>query len=773
MRPASSDQSVADAFLKLNTPEKLPNVSKYGLWISWIAIVLFGASLAGIAFLILDLDRRGAEIRLRQATEEVAQTMEDALQTTANILQRTAPRLMHARNDRYLSESAKLSAMSFMNERPEVAEISLVDIRSMSVLRSWTSATAPSGFSLLLDERLQAGDFALALGRAEENGAPSLSEPVSDPGTGSMVSGLVVPTPVKTQVLVACIRIDSLLTSAVRLAAAEDYQFALIDEEDRPAEASSLKSKTSLRLLDYETKIEGRSFEHALSTADQLPILLIAALLLMLAMTIAWLFYFQRQQHRSHQFLMAEYALRRAMSESAVVGLRVTDPEGRILYVNETFQRLLGMTARELVGQMPPYSYWAEASYEHLKALLSSGKAALEPVPFLARRKSGEVFHAELRLSPLRDAEGAELGFIGALYDVTPQARAREALVAANERFTRVVQSLSSGLVVLSETHELLFANDAYERLFGTGPEGAVRLLKAQKALKATEERDGIFDESTGRWFYVRSQPITWTQSITATLLIATDITTRRRYEIELEAQMRRAESTQRLVTMGEMASSLAHELNQPLSAMSNYAGGAMTLMDAGRLTPERMRQAFTKIENQAVRAGRIIQRIRGFAKKTSPRLTSLSVDTVLQETMELALIQAKKLQGTVALEVEPGLPAVHGDSVLIEQLLLNLIRNALEAMADSKNRTAVLRVRSEGADSVRFSVIDRGPGITDEEKQKLFNAFYSTKSEGMGIGLNICRSIAELHGGHLDIADTPGGGATFSFAVRVETAGE
>ena len=372
-----------------------------------------------------------------------------------------------------------------------------------------------------------------------------------------------------------------------------------------------------------------------------------------------------------------------------------------------------------------------------------------------------------MRLSPLRTESGRTIGCIGALYDITPRILAQERLEAAHERFMLVVESMNSLIAVLDpdERTNLLFANASYARYFGEDAAGAVRLLAKMEATPKSVLGEGIYDEPSKQWFDVREKVIIWTDSQPALLLVAANITVRRELEISRDAIQKRVEATNRLVTMGEMASSLAHELNQPLAAISNYAGGAMTMLESGKLSAERAKEAFRKIENQAQRTGRIIQRIRGFGKKSDPNLEPVDVSSVLQETMELALLQARKLEAAVAVDAPSELPKILGDAVMIEQLLLNLLKNAMEAVRESDNRTVELRVRAEAA-GVRFSVVDHGPGVAPSQKQELFDAFYSTKANGMGMGLNICRSIAELHGSRIEVDDTPGGGATFSFLV-------
>ena len=196
---------------------------------------------------------------------------------------------------------------------------------------------------------------------------------------------------------------------------------------------------------------------------------------------------------------------------------------------------------------------------------------------------------------------------------------------AAHERFTRVVQSMNSAICVLGgdpDRPRLLFRNTPYEKFFGGSPDGAIRLVKLISEKHSLIAREGVYDAETNRWFDARMQWLTWTDDTPARMIIATDITNQRETELALEAQMKRAETTQRLVTMGEMASSLAHELNQPLAAISNYASGASMMLQAGKLTREDTIGALDKVNRQAQRAAAIIKRIRGFAapKKTAPR---------------------------------------------------------------------------------------------------------------------------------------------------------
>ncbi|WP_097071156.1 PAS domain S-box protein [Rhodobacter maris] len=230
---------------------------------------------------------------------------------------------------------------------------------------------------------------------------------------------------------------------------------------------------------------------------------------------------------------------------------------------------------------------------------------------------------------------------------------------------------------------------------------------------------------------------------------------------------------TGRLVTLGEMASTLAHELNQPLAAIASYAAGGLNLFDQPEPDMGMLRQAFEKMAAQARRAGLIIRRVQDFVKKRTPQLGPLDLPEVLTEAMALMAAQARENRVKLASLLEGRIPPVSADRILIEQVLVNLIRNGIEAMAEGPRAGNDLTVRMARVDSVvTLEVMDRGPGISDAVAASLFDPFTSTKSEGMGMGLNICRSIVELHHGRLVHRPRPGGGTIFSFTLPIHPEG-
>ena len=797
MPPVYTEHSTAAVFQKLNTADQVPKFTNHALWASWAAVILVGVLLAGIGFVVIDADERGEEIRLKQSTDLVVQRIESRLLGTSELLQKTSMRLMSSSSpypDAYPIATAELSASSLMNVRREVLEIAVAD-RNGVVLQSWASPATPVQDHFIPGTAIRDGGSETALATVFEKDSSAVSSLYSREDFSRVYINVMSPMPTRRHVLVARIDLTRILADAAERgdAASEGYVFAFREngvrlpktaDDDVPTRSTPLVYAVPINFLGFppadDVRVEGVSYQHALFAMNRLPIFALTGLGLMLLTAVCFLSYYQRKQHTAHRLLAAEYSLRRAISESAVVGLRVTTDEGRILYVNETFQKLVATPAEKLIGQTPPYSYWSDATQIEKEEAIARLEKLGGPYQFEAKRPNGETFYAETRLSPLYDENNRQLGVIGALYDVSEAVKAKMALEAANTRFTLVMDSLNSAIAVLElpDYKKLLFTNRAFDRVFADCPEAAARIFAEALSEGEHVRTEGIFDRETGRWWDVRTQEIRWTGGERAVLAIASDITTKRELELAREAQMRRAESTQRLVTMGEMASSLAHELNQPLAAIANYAGGSLSRMEENRLTPEQSATAFKKIASLAERAGRIILRIRGFAKKTDPVLEPVAAETVVQETMELALIQARKTNAKIEVHVEAGLPLLLGDSVMLEQVLLNLIKNAVEATAGCENRTIEVHAAAlpaeadtldaEGRPHIEFRVVDHGPGISAEDKARLFDAFYSTKTEGMGMGLNICRTIAEVHGGRIRVEDTPGGGTTFAFRVAV-----
>lgn len=483
-------------------------------------------------------------------------------------------------------------------------------------------------------------------------------------------------------------------------------------------------------------------------------------------------------EKQSEEALRHESMFRKAMEDSLVVGIRAIDRNGRITYVNPAFCRITGFAEDELIGVSPPYPYWSPdiASYnsESLRQTLA-GEQTQQLFESIMRRKSGETFYAQMLISPLIDADGEQTGWMAALTDMTEQRQAQQMLEAANERFIAVIEGLDAAVaVVRSETQQLLFCNHRYRQWLAApdNVDGSECCdLRLHHLLQHAVTDQELWLDDLQRWFLLRNRPVRWVDGEMAQMLILTDISEQHEAEQRYEEQMAKLQATSRLITMGEMASTLAHELNQPLSAIANYQAGCVERLRQGRATPESLIPVMEKITAQAERAGKIVRRVREFVKQSEPVRKRCLVNEIIEASLSIAEIEARRLGSTIRVSLAENLPALLVDPILIEQVLLNLIKNGMEAMQQLpvNERELLISVQKQSARRVEVAIVDRGHGVPDEIKSHLFDAFFTTKSEGMGMGLNICRSIVEFHQGQLSVEDHPLGGTIFRFTLPVD----
>ncbi len=245
------------------------------------------------------------------------------------------------------------------------------------------------------------------------------------------------------------------------------------------------------------------------------------------------------------------------------------------------------------------------------------------------------------------------------------------------------------------------------------------------------------------------------------------DLTERQQTEARLQELQAELVHISRLTAMGEMASTLAHELNQPLSAIANYIKGSRRLLDSGAVRVELLQGALEKAGEQALRAGQIIRRLRDFVSRGESERRVESLAKLVEEASALALVGAKEHGIQVRFLYDPKCDLVLADKVQVQQVLLNLMRNALEAMMETPRRQLLVRTEAVEDDMVMISVSDTGHGISAEMGAQLFTPFVTTKRHGMGVGLSISRTIIEAHGGRIWAEPNPGGGAVFRFTLR------
>jgi two-component system sensor kinase FixL len=249
------------------------------------------------------------------------------------------------------------------------------------------------------------------------------------------------------------------------------------------------------------------------------------------------------------------------------------------------------------------------------------------------------------------------------------------------------------------------------------------------------------------------------------------DLTERQKTDARLQELQSELVHVSRLTALGEMASALAHELNQPLSAIANYMRGSRRLLEeAADERSATLREAMDRAAEQALRAGQVIRRLRDFVARGEGERRVEDVKKLVEEASALALVGVKDKDVRVHFEFDPRIDFVLADKVQIQQVLLNLMRNAIEAMEDSEKRELVVSTLQAPDDMVEISVADTGAGISPDISAQLFQPFITTKRQGMGVGLSISRTIVEAHGGSIAPRPNPGGGTVFSFTLRAVT---
>lgn len=346
----------------------------------------------------------------------------------------------------------------------------------------------------------------------------------------------------------------------------------------------------------------------------------------------------------------------------------------------------------------------------------------------------------------------------------------KRALARSDDRLIKVLEGLDAAVCVIDPAAgTILYRNRPFDAAFPGEARGHTvqRLLEAAIVFESSDDGEELQLEN--RWFLVRGRWLTWTDERPVLLLSATDVTARRHAEALNRDQEARLQATARLVAVGEIASSIAHELNQPLAAIASYVLGCLRRLRAGGADPQALAGALEHAGEQAERAGQIIRRVRDFVRARQPVLAALDLNALVERVTAAFAHAGERNDLRVALHLAPDLPQAQADPLMLEQVILNLMRNALDAIregAGSGQPVDVVTARGE-QDALEVTIADRGPGIAAEFADRLFEPFYSSKPEGMGLGLNICRSIVEFHGGRLWATPREGGGAEFHFTVR------
>ena len=717
-------------------------------------------------------------------------------------------------------------ALAFARERPEITHLSWLDDRRKLKASHWamlvqvnTSGSPPEP---TLPVEGVPSEPETAYRAARDSRSPTYSRAFAD-STGAAVFQLHIPLIEHNTfngVLVVEYSIDALVRHFVPPDVVQRHMISVVDDKQAvlastvtamPGQASRrapIYSDAPLTPLVNGLLLRGQGWRTSIGLVNNTLFWMVVALSVLTVWMLLGTWRHMRRRSQIQGALVQETNFRRAMENSMPTGMRAMDLEGRVTYVNAAFCQMTGFATKELVGRLPPYPYWPPDRIEENGRLLQQelqGRSPSGGIEVKVMRKDGSLFDARMYVSPLIDPKAQQTGWMTSITNITEAKRIRDQLSASHERFTTVLEGLDASVSVLSvQQGELLFANRSYRLWFGGDARGHQQMaggVVGAAAFEGDDEVDAlsglptqeltetgaspreVFVETLQKWFDVRARYLQWTDGRLAQMLIATDITSRLRAEEQAAAQAEKAQVTSRLVTMGEMASSVAHEMNQPLTAITNYCNGMVSRVKAESIAPPDLIAALQKTARQAERAGQIIHRIRAFVKRSEPQRQPSDARQIVEDAVELAGIELRRRNVAIHSYVAQRLPEIMVDPILIEQVVLNLLKNAAEAIDSaqmpSQRRHIELRVvprhTPEEGGVIEFSVTDMGPGIKDEVIDRLYEAFFSTKPEGLGIGLSLCRSIVESHRGRMRAQNLYNGaqlvGCRFSFTLPVELA--
>jgi two-component system sensor kinase FixL len=484
----------------------------------------------------------------------------------------------------------------------------------------------------------------------------------------------------------------------------------------------------------------------------------------------------------------------RAIVDTAVDAIVVIDRHGAIRSVNKATEQLFGYAACELIGHnvkvLMPEPYTGEHD-TYLANYLRTGRKKIIGIgrEVVGRRKDGSVFPMDLSVGEA--SEGAEPIFVGIIRDVTHRKAAELAQRESELRLRSILDTVPDAIVVIDGQAIIHSFSTAAERLFGYDSAEVVGCnVKILMPMPYRETHDGYVDRylrtgerriiglgrvvvglrKSGETFPMELQvgefAFAGRRYFTG---FVRDLTERQEAERRIQDLQAELLHASRLSVMGQMASTMAHELNQPLTAVMNYLETGRQLLATGAGSPERVVEMMEKATGQARRAGDVIRRLRGFVVKGETEYRTQSLNQLVEEAMALALVGAKQRGIRASLELDRTLPPVFVDPVQIQQVVLNLVRNAIEAMEQVEQRNLLVRTRAvPDQQMAEVIVADSGPGIPPELAVRLFQPFVTTKKSGMGLGLSICREIVEAHHGGLTAVPGSSGGTVFRVILPI-----
>jgi two-component system sensor kinase FixL len=488
------------------------------------------------------------------------------------------------------------------------------------------------------------------------------------------------------------------------------------------------------------------------------------------------------------------------LTEMIPVGIIRMDKLGNCLFVNRHWCELTGLSPEQAYGDC-----WARALHpddrdeviESWRAASSNDREFAYEFRFLS--PEGGIKAVSSRVLPLFDASGRVHSYLGAVTDITQQKQTEKALrmltYQLGERvkelhcligISRVMEQSGGSLArILRETVELLRQSWEYSEI------ACARIVMGDVEFKTDNYANSpwkqtadiiVHGEEAGvvEVCYLREMPEQDEGPFLAEERSIINAVAERlgrmaeRLRAERQVREREDELRQRLThltrvsVMGEMASSIAHEINQPLTAISTYAQACRRMVEAGMLGESNVVDVLARIAEEALRAGDIVHHLRNLIRKRESQTERWDVNDLVREVEHLAVVDARLRDVTLRLDLSEALPEIHADGIQIQQVILNLIRNGVDALegGDVEDREVVVRTVLRDGREIEVSVSDNGCGLPSDFEDKMFQPFYTTKESGMGMGLSISRTIVASHGGRMWFERNPNRGTTFHFTI-------
>lgn len=496
-----------------------------------------------------------------------------------------------------------------------------------------------------------------------------------------------------------------------------------------------------------------------------------------------------RQREVADAAVHASEQRNRLLIERMNEGLAMLDAESRFQYVSDRFCEITGYRREDVIGRrgidlvVPEQRGQWEAHHRlRQQGVGDSYELALQ-------RGNGERIEIHVSPRPLFDEQGRYTGSFALIMDVTARKRAEAALRESEKQYRLLVENQTELVLTVGRDGLVRFLSPSYWQLFGADPATAVGRPLAFEL--HADDRDATARAWQAAWHppysaSVENRVLTakgwmwlaWSLRLARDeragsapeelVAVARDVTDRHRAEEQARQHLQSLAHVARVSSMGEMASAIAHEVNQPLTAIANYVYACIRLLRSGAATTDEALQVMQRVAAEAERAGEVVRKMRSFVRGDEGQVSAVDANFLVAEVLRLAAPEARNSGVELVPALAVSLPEVLADSIQIQQVLLNLVRNAVEAIVAGGAAQRIVRIETARADPgfVAIRVTDTGPGLPPDALEKVFEPFYTTKADGVGIGLALSRSIADAHGGRLWATCADGGGATLHLTL-------